>query len=156
MTATILVLNGPNLNMLGTRQPEIYGAETLADIEAACRARAADLGLTVDFRQSNAEGELVDWIQQARGSASGLIINAGAFTHTSVALLDALKASDLPVFEVHLSNIFRREEFRHHSYVSEAAVGVICGFGGTGYVLALEAAASHLNAANPVPAEGGA
>lgn len=156
MTATILVLNGPNLNMLGTREPEIYGAETLADIEAACQARAADLDLTVEFRQSNAEGELVDWIQAARGTTDALIINAGAFTHTSVALLDALKASDLPVFEVHLSNIFRREEFRHHSYVSEAAVGIICGFGGTGYVLALEAAASHLNAANPLPAEGGA
>jgi 3-dehydroquinate dehydratase II len=156
MTATILVLNGPNLNMLGTREPEIYGAETLADIEAACQTRAAELDQTVEFRQSNAEGELVDWIQAARGTADALIINAGAFTHTSVALLDALKASGLPVFEVHLSNIFRREEFRHHSYVSEAAVGIICGFGGTGYVLALEAAASHLNAANPLPAEGGA
>jgi 3-dehydroquinate dehydratase-2 len=145
MTATILILNGPNLNMLGTREPEIYGAETLADIEAACQARAGDLGLAVEFRQSNAEGDLVDWIQEARGTAAALVINAGAFTHTSVAILDALKACDLPVFEVHLSNIFRREEFRHHSYISAAAVGVICGFGGMSYVLALEAAASHLS-----------
>jgi 3-dehydroquinate dehydratase II len=140
-TATILVLNGPNLNLLGVREPETYGHDTLADIEEACLERAAALELTVDFRQSNHEGQLVDWIQEARESADGIILNAGALTHTSIAILDALKASDLPVIEVHLSNIFRRESFRRHSYVSEAAQGVICGFGAQGYLLALEAIA---------------
>jgi 3-dehydroquinate dehydratase II len=140
-TATILVLNGPNLNLLGVREPETYGHDTLADIEEACLERAAALELTVDFRQSNHEGQLVDWIQEARESADGIILNAGALTHTSIAILDALKASDLPVIEVHLSNIFRRESFRRHSYVSEAAQGVICGFGAQGYLLALEAVA---------------
>ncbi len=140
-TRTVLILNGPNLNMLGTREPEIYGRETLADIEAACRERAAALGLALDFRQSNAEGELVGWIQAARGSASGIILNAGAYTHTSVAVLDALQASGVPVVEVHISNIYRRESFRHHSYISGVAEGVICGFGGQGYLFALEAVA---------------
>jgi 3-dehydroquinate dehydratase-2 len=140
-TATILVLNGPNLNLLGVREPETYGHDTLADIEEACLERAAALELTVDFRQSNHEGQLVDWIQEARESADGIILNAGALTHTSIAILDALKASDLPVVEVHLSNIFRRESFRRHSYVSEAAQGLICGFGAQGYLLALEAMA---------------
>jgi 3-dehydroquinate dehydratase-2 len=141
MTAQILVLNGPNLNLLGRREPQIYGRETLADIEAACRRRAEALGFGLDWRQSNAEGQLVDWIHQADGRFAAIIINAGAYTHTSIAILDALLASGLPVFEVHLSNIFRREDFRHRSYVSHAAVGVICGLGPLGYELAIEAAA---------------
>ncbi len=142
-TPSIQILNGPNLNLLGTRQPEIYGRETLADIEAACRERAGALGLALRFRQSNAEGDLVTWIQEARGRDAGIIINAGAYTHTSIAIRDALSATDLPVVEVHLSNIFRREAFRHHSHVSGVADGVICGFGARGYVLGLEAMA-HL------------
>lgn len=141
MTAQILVLNGPNLNLLGRREPEIYGRETLADIEAACRRRAEALGLGLDWRQSNAEGELVDWIQEAAGRFAAIIINAGAYTHTSIAILDALAAAGVPVIEVHLSNIFRREDFRHVSYVSKTAVGVICGLGPLGYELAIEAAA---------------
>lgn len=144
MTASILIINGPNLNLLGSREPDIYGKETLGTIEAACRDRAADLGLDVDFRQSNDEGELVTWIQDAPKSHAGIIINAGAYTHTSVAILDALSAIDLPIIEVHLSNIHRREEFRHHSYVSKAADGMICGLGGQGYELALEALAKRL------------
>ena len=142
--ATILVLNGPNLNLLGVREPSIYGRETLADIEEACLERAVDLGLSVEFRQSNHEGQLIDWIQEARESADGIILNAAALTHTSVALLDALRTAELPVVEVHLSNIYRREPFRHHSYVSAAATGIICGFGPHGYVLALEAMAQLL------------
>lgn len=142
--ATILVLNGPNLNLLGVREPSIYGRETLADIEEACLERAVDLGLSVEFRQSNHEGQLIDWIQEARESADGIILNAAALTHTSVALLDALRAAELPVIEVHLSNIYRREPFRHHSYVSAAATGIICGFGPHGYVLALDAMAQLL------------
>lgn len=138
----ILVLNGPNLNMLGVRQPEIYGRATLGDIEAACRERAEALGLAVDFRQSNIEGELVAWLHEARDVADGIIINAGAYTHTSIALLDALTICELPVIEVHISNIFAREEFRHHSYISRAAQGVICGLGPDGYVYALDALAS--------------
>src|SRR5215469_14043857 len=136
--ATILVLNGPNLNLLGVREPSVYGRETLADIEEACLERAVDLGLAVEFRQSNHEGQLLDWIQEARESADGIILNAAALTHTSVALLDALRAAELPVVEVHLSNIYRREPFRHHSYVSLAANGVICGLGARGYELALD------------------
>jgi 3-dehydroquinate dehydratase-2 len=138
---TILILNGPNLNLLGVREPATYGRETLADIEEACLERAAELGLAVEFRQTNHEGQLVDWIQAARETADGIILNAGALTHTSVAVLDALNAAELPVIEVHLSNIFRREAFRHHSYVSLAAAGVICGLGGHGYELALDAIA---------------
>ena len=145
MDSMILVLNGPNLNMLGTREPEIYGSQTLADIEALCVTKAESLGLAVDFRQSNSEAEMVEWAQQSPGSAAGLIVNAGALTHTSVALLDALLACGLPVVEVHLSNIHRREEFRQRSYVSQAAQGMICGFGGHGYELALEAMARLLN-----------
>ncbi len=137
----ILILNGPNLNMLGRREPAIYGQGTLADIEAACGRKATEVGLTIDFRQSNSEGELVGWVQEARDRNGGIIINAGAYTHTSLALLDALLALDLPVVEVHLSNIFRREEFRHHSYIARAAQGVICGFGPTGYLMALDAMA---------------
>ena len=142
MADTIFVLNGPNLNLLGTRQPEIYGRRTLGDIEAACAAKAAELGFDLDFRQSNHEGELVTWIQEAGAKAAGIIVNAGAYSHTSVAILDALNALDMPVVEVHLSNIFRREGFRHHSYVSQAATGVICGFGAEGYLLALAALAA--------------
>jgi 3-dehydroquinate dehydratase II len=149
---TVFVLNGPNLNLLGVRDPAVYGLDTLADIEARCLARAADLDLQIDFRQSNHEGQLVDWIQEARESADGIVLNAGALTHTSVAILDALSASDLPVVEVHLSNIFRREPFRHHSYVSLAARGGIFGLGPQGYELALEALASVIeDAADEAP-----
>ncbi|MFN4088321.1 MAG: type II 3-dehydroquinate dehydratase [Alphaproteobacteria bacterium] len=144
MTLPVLVLNGPNLNMLGVRQPEVYGRQTLADVEAMCRARAAELGLGLDFRQTNAEAELIGWVQAARGSASAVIINPAAFTHTSIALLDALLLLDVPVIEVHLSNVHRRESFRRHSYVSQAAQGVICGFGARGYILAIDAAAALL------------
>lgn len=139
--ATILVLNGPNLNLLGVREPATYGRDTLADIEEACLERAAVLDLTVDFRQSNHEGQLVEWIQEARENADGIIINPAGYTTTSVALLDALKAVELPVIEVHISNIHRREQFRHNSLVSQAARGVICGFGAHGYLLALDAIA---------------
>jgi 3-dehydroquinate dehydratase II len=149
MPKPIFVLNGPNLNLLGVREPAIYGAETLADVGRRTQARAQALGLAVDFRQTNHEGELVDWIQEARESASGLILNAGALTHTSVAILDALNAAEKPVIEVHLSNIFRREEFRHHSYVSAAARGVICGFGAKGYELAIDAMANILAGGEP-------
>ena len=141
MTATVLILNGPNLNLLGEREPEIYGHESLADIEAACRAKARDLGLAVDFRQSNSEAEMVDLIQKARKDAAGIIVNAGALSHTSIAILDALLAAQAPVIEVHLSNIYRREDFRRSSYVSQGAKGVICGLGSHGYLLALEAIA---------------
>jgi 3-dehydroquinate dehydratase-2 len=141
MAKPVFVLNGPNLNLLGTREPAVYGRDTLDDVAALAKARAKDLKLTVDFRQSNHEGQLVDWVQEARREASGIIINAGGLTHTSVALLDALLASELPVIEVHLSNIFRREDFRTHSYISLAATGVICGLGAKGYEIALEAMA---------------
>ncbi|SOD95877.1 type II 3-dehydroquinate dehydratase [Caenispirillum bisanense] len=141
MSPTVFILNGPNLNLLGTRQPEVYGHETLADIRRLCEDHAEGLGLSVDFRQTNHEGELVTWVQEARTAAAGLIVNAAAYTHTSVALLDALLAVDRPVVEVHLSNIHKREPFRHHSYVSKAAHGMICGFGSHGYVLALDAVA---------------
>jgi 3-dehydroquinate dehydratase-2 len=139
---TVFVLNGPNLNLLGVREPSVYGRDTLVDVEARCVARAAALDLQIDFRQTNHEGQLVDWIQEARESAEGIVLNAGALTHTSVAVFDALSATGLPIIEVHLSNIFRRESFRHHSYVSLAARGVICGLGPQGYELALEAIAS--------------
>jgi 3-dehydroquinate dehydratase-2 len=141
MPTPVFILNGPNLNMLGKREPGIYGAATLADVEAACIAEGKALGLKVDFRQTNVEGILVDWIQEAGEKAKGIIINPGAYTHTSVALQDALRAVGLPVIEVHLSNIFAREAFRHHSYVSPVATGVICGLGPKGYTLALEAMA---------------
>jgi 3-dehydroquinate dehydratase-2 len=140
----VLVLNGPNLNMLGKRQPKIYGRETLADVEKACRAEAARLGLTIEFAQSNHEGTLVDLIQAAREKNSAIVINAGAYTHTSVALLDALNAAELPAVEVHISNIYKRESFRHHSYISPVAVGVIAGLGTQGYLLALQALARLL------------
>ena len=140
----VFVLNGPNLNMLGQREPAVYGHTTLADVEKLCRERAEALGMAVDFRQTNHEGELVGWIQEARTAAAGIILNAGAYTHTSVAIFDALLAAEKPVIEVHLSNVFRREAFRHHSYVSPAAVGVIVGLGPSGYAYALDALAHQL------------
>jgi 3-dehydroquinate dehydratase-2 len=140
----IIIINGPNLNMLGTREPEIYGHETLADIEKSCKKYAKTLGFSVDFHQSNNEGELVTLIQSAGKDNSALIINAGAYTHTSIALMDALLLLKIPVVEVHLSNIFRREPFRHESYISKAAKGVICGFGADSYILALQAVANLL------------
>ena len=146
MPKPVYVLNGPNLNMLGLREPHIYGSDTLDDVRAMVEGHARGLGLTVSFRQSNSEGELVDWIQEARTAASAIVLNAGAYTHTSIAILDALTASELPVVEVHLSNVFRREAFRHHSYVSLAAVGVICGFGPKGYLLALDGLAERIGA----------
>jgi len=139
MLKPVLVLNGPNLNMLGRREPSVYGTVTLDDVRRGCEDHARGLGLSVDFRQTNSEGTLIDWVQAARDEASGIVLNAGAYTHTSIALLDALKAASLPVIEVHLSNIFAREPFRHHSYVSPVAAGVICGFGAKGYLLALDA-----------------
>ena len=137
MSRLVFVLNGPNLNLLGKRQPQIYGHETLADVEASCRALAADLGLEIRFHQSNTEGQIVDWIHEARESAGGIAINPAAYTHTSVAILDALNAFDGPVIEVHISNVHKRESFRHHSYVSLRADGVVAGFGTQGYDLAL-------------------
>ena len=145
MNPTILIVNGPNLNMLGIRQPEIYGYETLAEIESACRSHAATMGLDVLFRQSNHEGEMVDWIQQSRGRCAGIIINPAAYTHSSIAILDALLTAELPVIEVHLSNIHAREAFRAQSYTAKAAKGLISGFGGHGYVLALYALARLLS-----------
>jgi len=139
MPSPVFVLNGPNLNMLGRREPEIYGATTLPEIEAKCRSAGESLGLAIDFRQTNQEGLLVDWIQEAAEKAKGVVINPGAYTHTSVALRDAVRGAGIPVIEVHLSNIFARESFRRHSHVSPVAVGVICGFGPQGYLLALEA-----------------
>ena len=137
----ISVLNGPNLNMLGLREPAIYGRATLDDVEQICVQAAERLDVAIDFRQTNGEGELVSWVQECRGRARGILINPGAYTHTSIALLDALTAVGLPVIEVHISNIHRREEFRRHSYVSQAATGVICGLGVRGYALALTALA---------------
>jgi 3-dehydroquinate dehydratase II len=141
----IYILNGPNLNLLGKREPEIYGAETLADVKTRCVAKAEALGLTIEFRQTNLEGELVNWIHEAREKAAGVIINAGAYTHTSVALHDALKAVGLPAIEVHLSNVYKRESFRHHSYISPVAHGVICGFGVQSYEMALDGMSGILN-----------
>jgi 3-dehydroquinate dehydratase-2 len=141
MAKPVFVLDGPNLNMLGAREPEIYGRETLDDVRKKAESRARTLGISVDFRQSNVEGELIGWVQEARGKAAGIVLNAGSLTHTSIGLLDALSAAELPVIEVHLSNIFRRESFRQHSSVSLAAKGVICGLGSKGYELALEAMA---------------
>lgn len=145
MAKPVFILNGPNLNLLGTREPDVYGRETLADIEARCRARAKALDLTVAARQTNSEAELLGWVHEAHSAASAIIINPAAFTHTSVALHDALKAAGVPVVEVHLSNVHRREPFRHRSYVSPVAHGVISGFGGHGYELALEAVAEILS-----------
>ena len=138
MSRLVYVLNGPNLNLLGKRQPEIYGRETLADVEVECRHLAGELGLEIRFLQSNTEGQIVDWIHEARESAGGIAINPAAYTHTSVAILDALNAFDGPVIEVHISNVHKRESFRHHSYVSLRADGVIAGCGTQGYGLALQ------------------
>lgn len=144
MLRPIFVLNGPNLNMLGKREPAIYGTATLADVRGLVEAHANGRGVQVDFRQTNHEGELVGWVQEARDAASGIVVNAGAYTHTSIALLDALTAAERPVVEVHLSNVFARESFRHHSFVSAAALGVICGFGPKGYTMAIDALIEHL------------
>lgn len=138
MSHTILLLNGPNLNMLGLREPTVYGHETLADVEAMGKAAGAKHGFEVECHQTNHEGQMIDWIHQARNRVSGIVINPGAWTHTSIAIHDALIASEVPVLEVHISNVHKREEFRHHSYVSRVAVGVIAGFGTHGYTLAIE------------------
>lgn len=143
----IFVLNGPTLNLLGVREPQIYGRETLADIERLTKDRARELGFEVDFRQTNHEGQMIDWILEARGAASGLVLNGGAWTHTSIALMDAIKACEKPLVEVHLSNPYAREAFRHKSYVSLVARGVICGFGAHGYVLAIDAITRLISAA---------
>jgi 3-dehydroquinate dehydratase-2 len=140
----IAVLNGPNINTLGTREPEKYGTATLDDLEALCAETAEELGLAIDFRQTNGEGELVTWVQECRGRAAGIVINPAGYTTTSIALMDALLAVGLPVIEVHITNIHRREEFRQHSYVSKAALGVIAGLGLNGYALALRAMAGLL------------
>lgn len=144
MSRRVLVLNGPNLNLLGKRQPEIYGRETLADVEADCRAAASDLRLDLVFQQSNAEHQLIDWIHEAREGVAAIVINPGAYSHTSIAILDALNAFEGPVVEVHISNIHKREAFRHHSYVSLRADGVIAGCGTQGYGLALQRVARLL------------
>jgi 3-dehydroquinate dehydratase-2 len=139
MSKPIFVLNGPNLNLLGLREPHLYGRDTLAQIQVRCEARARARGYTVDFRQTNHEGELIDWVQAARTQAAGLVLNPAGYGHTSVALLDALRTLEIPILECHLSNPAARESFRHHSYVSLAATGVICGLGAAGYELAIEA-----------------
>ena len=141
----LLVLNGPNLNLLGQREPEIYGYETLADVEKQCKQLGKQLGLKVYCAQSNSEGELIDIVQAARKKRDAILINPGGYSHTSVALRDALSAADMPIYEVHISNIHSRESFRHHSYVSAIAAGVICGLGTHGYLLALRAIAKRLN-----------
>lgn len=144
MQHAILILNGPNLNLLGTRQPEVYGPMTLQDIEAICAAKAVSLGVTVEFVQSNHEGVLIDRLHAARGVFDGIILNAGAYTHTSIALMDAVSSIMLPVVELHLSNIHAREAFRHQSYIAPVAIGQICGFGAAGYPLAMEALTGYL------------
>lgn len=148
MGHSILVLNGPNLNLLGTRQPEVYGSTTLKDIEVMCTTSAQQLDVDVAFLQSNHEGVLIDAIHAARGVHDGIVLNAGAYTHTSVAIMDAIKSVSIPVIELHLSNIHQREEFRHLSYISKVAVGQICGFGAAGYPLALQALCGYLGAAD--------
>jgi 3-dehydroquinate dehydratase II len=145
MAKPILVLNGPNLNLLGVREPDVYGTQTLADIEAECRVRADQLGVGLEFRQSNHEGELIDWLHGARTGARAVLLNAGAYTHTSIALHDAIKSIAVPVIEVHLSNPAAREAFRHVSHVATAAKAVVAGFGATGYILALEGAVALTN-----------
>lgn len=147
MSSTIFVLNGPNLNLLGFREPQIYGAETLADIEGRLQARGSQLGFGLDFRQTNHEGVLIDWLQEARRAACGVILNPAAYTHTSVGLNDVVKAAEIPVVEVHISNIHARESFRHHSYVSPVARAIVVGFGTQGYDLALEGLARILKPA---------
>ena len=147
MILPVYILNGPNLNLLGSREPDIYGRETLSDIETAVKKRAKAYGLTIVFRQSNHEGVLVDWIQEAREKSSGVIINPGAYSHTSIAIYDAFKALEKPILEVHLSNPHRREQFRHHSFISRVANGVIAGLGAVGYTLAIDAMAGLVGAA---------
>ncbi|WP_138923276.1 type II 3-dehydroquinate dehydratase [Sulfitobacter sp. BSw21498] len=143
---SILILNGPNLNLLGTRQPDVYGKTTLADVHAICSDKAKSLGFDIAFEQSNHEGALIDLIHAAKGKHAAIILNAGAYTHTSIALMDAIASVELPVVEVHLSNIHAREEFRHRSYIAPVALGQICGFGATGYLMALDALKVHLKA----------
>lgn len=145
MTKKIILINGPNLNLLGVREPEIYGSKTLKDIEAECSGLASKNGVELICRQSNSEGEILNFIHEARGEADVIVINPGAYSHTSIAIRDALSGSDLPVYEVHISNIHAREEFRHHSHLSAVARGVICGFGTNGYLYAIEQACSHIN-----------
>jgi 3-dehydroquinate dehydratase II len=135
----VFILNGPNLNMLGSREPDLYGTDTLASIQKRCEQVSEPLGLPIDFRQTNIEGELIGWIHHAQKESSAIVINGAAYTHTSVAMHDALRAVDVPIIEVHLSNVYKREPFRHHSYISPVAHGVICGFGAQSYELALEA-----------------
>jgi 3-dehydroquinate dehydratase II len=149
MDPIVFILNGPNLNLLGKRQPHIYGHETLADVERDCRALASELGLNIRFHQSNREYEIIDWIHEAREVAAGIVINPAAFTHTSVAILDALNTFDHPIIEVHISNIHKREAFRHHSYVSTIASGVIAGFGTQGYQLGLRRIARLIGEEKP-------
>ncbi|WP_324754833.1 type II 3-dehydroquinate dehydratase [Roseovarius sp. Pro17] len=141
---SILILNGPNLNLLGTRQPDVYGHSILADIETVCRAHASSRGAKMEFAQSNSEGALIDHIHAAKGVHGGIILNAGAYTHTSIALMDAIASVELPVVELHLSNVHAREEFRHVSYIAPVALGVISGFGAAGYPLAMDALLTHL------------
>jgi len=142
--ASVLILNGPNLNLLGTRQPEVYGTTTLSDVEDLCKTHGQAIGLSVSFEQSNHEGVLVDAIHGARGTHAGIILNAGAYTHTSIALMDAIVSVELPAIELHLSNVHAREPFRHKSYIAQVCMGIICGFGAQGYVLALDAMKAHL------------
>ena len=141
---SLLILNGPNLNLLGQRQPEIYGHMTLADVHELCDNKAKILGIDIEFEQTNHEGRMVDLIHVAKTTHDGIILNAGAYTHTSISLFDALTAVEIPAIELHLSNVFSREAFRHHSYISNAAIGVICGFGAHGYLLAIDAMLAHL------------
>ena len=144
---SLLILNGPNLNLLGQRQPEIYGHMTLADVRELCDSKAKTLGIDIEFEQTNHEGRMVDLIQAAKTTHDGIILNAGAYTHTSIALFDALTAVEIPAIELHLSNVFSREAFRHHSYISNVAIGVICGFGAHGYPVAIDAMLAHLQTA---------
>ncbi len=146
MAHSLLILNGPNLNMLGLRQPEIYGTTTLPEVEAMAVAHGAKKGVNIECRQTNHEGALVDWIHEARGTQDGIILNAGAYTHTSIALMDALIAAEVPAIELHLSNVHAREDFRHTSYIAKVCVGQICGFGAAGYTLAIDAMLATLEA----------
>lgn len=148
MSCHLLILNGPNLNLLGTRQPEVYGTTTLADVQDACERQAAALGITISFMQSNHEGQLIDAIHAARGTHDGIILNAGAYTHTSIALMDAIASVAIPTIELHLSNVHAREDFRHTSYISKVALGVIAGFGAGSYPLAISAMVGHLGASS--------
>lgn len=143
--ASVLILNGPNLNLLGTRQPEVYGSTTLDEIETRCKEHGQAIDLPVSFEQSNHEGALIDSIHAARGTHDGIILNAGAYTHTSIALMDAIVSVELPAIELHLSNVHAREDFRHKSYIAKACVGIICGFGGHGYILAMDAMKAHIS-----------